>query len=246
VASWALVASHVPTLWELWILFNGLSWAVFQAAFVGLLYLAVEPFVRKFWPDALISWLRIVGGRFRDPLATSHVLVGVTAGLALAVVAQATVWASGRFTIDSTAVVSLNGARFFLGIVPPGILTSGAWLATGLVLVMVLLRSVVRRTWVADVLFVAILTLPSLSIPTDVPLSLMLYGALVWIIRRFGLLAMVSTMCVFDVGSVPLAGAFWYAPFAATMPILLAALAAWSLYVIVTSRPGASWRPATA
>ena len=69
LASWALVASHVPTLWELWLLMLGLSWAAFQAGFVGLLYLAVEPFIRKNWPDALISWVRIVGGRFRDPLA---------------------------------------------------------------------------------------------------------------------------------------------------------------------------------
>ena len=45
VASWALVASHVPTQWELYVVLNGLSWAGFQAAFVGLLYLAVEPFV---------------------------------------------------------------------------------------------------------------------------------------------------------------------------------------------------------
>ena len=47
---------------------------------LGFLYLAVEPFVRKHWPDALISWLRVVGGRLRDPLVASHVLVGVRRG----------------------------------------------------------------------------------------------------------------------------------------------------------------------
>ena len=44
VASWALVASHVPTQWEVVLLVMGLSWAGFQAGFAGLLYLAIEPF----------------------------------------------------------------------------------------------------------------------------------------------------------------------------------------------------------
>jgi hypothetical protein len=242
-ASWALTASHLPTLWELYVLLNGLSWVVFQAAFVGLLYLAVEPYVRKHWPDALISWLRIVGGRVRDPLVTSHILVGVTAGLALALIAPATSWATGRFTSGAGGAVALNGTRFFLGLLL-GDLNTSAWFSTGLVLVMVLLRGVARRTWVADVLFVAILALPSLSNPTNIPGALLTFAAVVWIIRRFGLLAMVSMGCARNlVASMPLAGAGWYAPLATATPVLLAALAAWSLYVIVTSRPGASSRP---
>jgi len=48
------------------------------------------------------------------------------------------------------------------------------------------------------------------------------------------------------VASMPLAGAGWYAPLAIATPVLVAALAAWSLYVIVTSRPGASSRPVSA
>ncbi len=84
VASWALVAAHVPTQWEVYLLMMGLSWAGFKAGFVGLLYLAIEPFIRRYWPDALISWMRMVNGRFRDPLVTSHILVGVSAGLVIA------------------------------------------------------------------------------------------------------------------------------------------------------------------
>ena len=65
VASWALVASHVPTSWELYLLSMGLSWAAFQAGVVGLLYLAVEPFVRNM-AGRIDLLARIVGGRFRD------------------------------------------------------------------------------------------------------------------------------------------------------------------------------------
>ena len=45
-----------------------------QTGFVGLLYVAVEPFVSRHWRDALISRMRMVNGRFRDLLVTSHIL----------------------------------------------------------------------------------------------------------------------------------------------------------------------------
>ena len=33
-----------------------------------LYYLALEPYVRRLWPQALISWSRVLAGRVRDPL----------------------------------------------------------------------------------------------------------------------------------------------------------------------------------
>ena len=58
--------------------------------------------------------------------------------------------------------VSLSGARFLFGLVLSG-LNLTAFIATGLILVLVLLRSVVRRTWVADALFVVLMTPPALG-----------------------------------------------------------------------------------
>ena len=245
VASWALIASHVPTLWELYLLLNGLSWAAFQAGFVGLLYLAVEPFVRRHWPDALISWLRMVGGRFRDPLATSHILVGVSAGLVLALLGAVTNWATNDVTSTDAAVVSLSGARFQFGNLLSGLRIS-AFIAIGSILVLVLLRSVARRTWVADVLFVVLLSLPSVSSPASIPVGVLANAATVWILRRFGVLPLVAMVFANGaVQNVPLVAASWYAGLSLTTPLLIAAAAAWALYVIVTSRPGTASRPAS-
>ena len=122
-----------------------------------------------------------------------------------------------------------------------------AFFATGVILVLVLLRSVVRRTWVADVLFVVLLSLPALSSPATVPAAVLGYVANVWILRRVGLIALVAM--VFANGSVqnrPLSATSWYAPLALTTPVIIAALAAWSLYVIVTSRPGTASHAASA
>jgi serine/threonine-protein kinase len=234
--SWALVAAHVPTLWELYLLLLGLSWAGFQAGFVGLLYLAIEPFVRRQWPDALISWMRIVGGRFRDPLAMSHVLVGLGAGVVLALAGAVSVWATNDLQAPNS--IGLSGARLLFGYLLSWLNVS-AFAATGFILVLVLLRSAVGRTWVADVLFVVLLTLPFLSPPALIPATVLGLAIFVWVIRRFGLFAiLVLEFTTLTLGDLPLAVASWYAAYSLTTPLLIATVAAWSLYVILTSRPG--------
>ena len=45
---------------------------------VWLLYLALEPYVRKFWPTTLISWSRCVAGNVLDPQVGRDVLIGVS------------------------------------------------------------------------------------------------------------------------------------------------------------------------
>ncbi len=107
-------------------------------------------------------------------------------------------------------------------------------------------RRVVRRTWLADVLFVLILSLPSVSSPASVPVTVLAFAADVWILRRFGLLALVAMLFAQgSVQNVPLVAASWYTALSLTTPLLIAAAAAWALYVIVTSRPGTASRPAS-
>ncbi len=55
---------------------RGSSWPRWS----GLLYLAFEPSVRRHWPYALVSWNRLLVGRWRDPLIGRDTLVGAIAG----------------------------------------------------------------------------------------------------------------------------------------------------------------------
>jgi hypothetical protein len=48
------------------------------------MYLAAEPFVRRAWPHSLISWSRLVSGRYQDPLVGRDLLIGIAVGLAVA------------------------------------------------------------------------------------------------------------------------------------------------------------------
>jgi hypothetical protein len=50
---------------------------VLQAAFVWLVYLAVEPYARRLRPWTLVSWTRFLGGGFSDPVVGRDALVGL-------------------------------------------------------------------------------------------------------------------------------------------------------------------------
>ena len=78
---WALEAHHVPAGLEVRQVFVGLLYSTFQGGAVPwLLYLAMEPFVRRLWPESLTSWTRLLDGRFRDPVVGRHLLLGALAG----------------------------------------------------------------------------------------------------------------------------------------------------------------------
>jgi hypothetical protein len=48
---------------------------------VGVVYLALEPYFRRRYPELLVSWTRLLSGKLRDPLVGRDHLWGVLAGL---------------------------------------------------------------------------------------------------------------------------------------------------------------------
>ena len=77
-----IYADHVPTVWgELSIFYNSLAYSLVVSLFTGLIYIALEPFVRRYWSELLISWSRLIKGDFRDPLIGRDLLVGMILGM---------------------------------------------------------------------------------------------------------------------------------------------------------------------
>ncbi len=79
VGVWLLDSKHVaqPTT-EMTRFFVGQPlWA---AGLLWLMYLALEPYVRRFWPATLVSWSRLMTGQFRDPLVGRDILFGAALG----------------------------------------------------------------------------------------------------------------------------------------------------------------------
>ncbi len=53
---------------------------IFHAFFIWILYIALEPLARRAWPEALISWNRLLSNRQSDPLVATDALVGTLTG----------------------------------------------------------------------------------------------------------------------------------------------------------------------
>jgi len=79
---WLVDAHHVTSLTdEFEVFIKSVGDALFGAAFMWLLYVALEPFVRRHWPERIISWSRLLAADWRDPLVGRDVLIGALVGV---------------------------------------------------------------------------------------------------------------------------------------------------------------------
>ncbi len=84
-ASVALEQHHAADATELLLPVIGLVVDVgILAVFIAVCYLALEPYLRRLWPERMVAWMRVLDGRWRDPLVGRDTLLGVIAGTGLA------------------------------------------------------------------------------------------------------------------------------------------------------------------
>jgi hypothetical protein len=192
---------------------------------IAAMYMGLEPYVRRRWPQVLIGWTRVLSGRFRDPIVGTQVLVGIAGGFANAL-AQVV---NSRITdtqsppgglLESSSVIAL----FLTGLaIPPAIALGYYWL-------FVLLRLVLRRTWITAA---AVLSLPfllnGLAVRQDLVYQLLQYTLLIVISIRFGLLAAAILPFASSISVLPLTSDFsaWYAPTGWLGAGLFLALSVW-------------------
>ena len=89
--------AHVASLGEVTLVIMALAWALLVASCCWVGYLAAEPYVRRRWPRVLVSWVRVLAGRVRDPLVGRDVLIGCVGGTMLAVLGFGGILVPGWF-----------------------------------------------------------------------------------------------------------------------------------------------------
>jgi hypothetical protein len=90
LAAWVFGAAHFGDLTiEQTRLVAAAGRALPLAATLGLLYLAIEPHIRRIWPQLLITWSRLLTGAIRDPLFGRDLLIGAAAGTLMTLVTYA-------------------------------------------------------------------------------------------------------------------------------------------------------------
>ncbi len=194
LASWLLGAYHAVSLGEYSSLVDALGWALYQAMFYWVAYLALEPLLRRYWPEGLISWTRLLAGSWRDPLVGRDLLVGclfapasMVTGAAGALVSQ---WrGQPPFLSDEVWTSHLLGPRFAASSLFDGHVLVPLQNGLGLPFFFLLAYLLLRRKWLAGVAFVLLFSAAVPGEPMDKIVGASLMGL---VVIRFGVLTTTS------------------------------------------------------
>ena len=149
-AFWVLLP-HLSSLdQEMQRLFTYLGLGMFVGGVMYLVYLAIEPFVRRSWPTMLVGWSRALAGRLPDPVIGRDLLIGVVAGLLLSAidllgVVAPTLMGSSQVVVPMRPELGvLEHNRYFL-LTIASTLNNGLQNALLTVMMFTVLREMVKR-----------------------------------------------------------------------------------------------------
>jgi serine/threonine-protein kinase len=244
---WFVSAHHVPTNNEFFNLADAISSGAYRALLIGVLYMALEPYVRRRWPQSLIAWTRLLAGGIRDPLVGGHVLVGTALGLgSLFVVLAAGPWRQGLIVAPNPR--SLEGWGVGLGEVL-NILTGAALVALTVFFLFFLVRAALRRDWLAGAAVVVLLTVIVIT-PNRSEWGMsafILAGVIlatgVWVLLRFGVLSLATGFFVFMmIAQFPTTSdlSVWYSRGSLVVLTTVLALSVWAFRAALGGRK--MWR----
>ncbi len=249
--SWVFHAHHVASDAEQRLIGSALANAAYISLQAWLIYLALEPWVRRYWPQTMITWSRVVAGKWNDPLVGRDLLFGTLFGIVYVLAIALYEYANLRMgapIFGQFGLEDLKGMRPFAD--------HTAWLLFSevggsliLLLTLFLVRAVVRKQWVVAIVWVAgwvavrflrgnFIDSPELAITTGAFWTV-LFTVLVFIILRFGFFALVVATLVLD----SLIGFFlttdfsaWYGQTSLTIAIVITGIALWAFRLSLGSR----------
>ena len=194
-------AHHVPNLSEeLDVVFFITAYSLVMPAFIWLLYIALEPQVRRRWPRLIISWSRLMAGNLRDPMVGRDVLLGGLLGVAhtSAIVFG---WLIPTWAGDPVAPpllaspLTLGGVRQMLALFLNQTIVASVFVGFAFLFFLLLLYMILRRELLAEIgLFVTVLTIEVAAFASASPrfvwvASIIISVIIVIMVARLGLLA---------------------------------------------------------
>ncbi len=177
-----------------------LATALLDSTFLWLLYVALEPFIRRRWPAWIISWSRLLAGDFRDPLVGRDILLGAAIGALFMLVLVLSDFSPKLLSQPPELEINPGsmtlGNFFFLRF--GGQVTAGLFVAFISVFLLRLFVAILRRERFAVLalwlLFTLLFSLVTEATWIRVPFAALLGATVVFPLIRFGLLAVISTL----------------------------------------------------
>jgi serine/threonine-protein kinase len=251
--AWVFSADHVTVISsEVELFARGLSVALLQGGLTWVLYLALEPAIRRRWPEAMVSWTRLLAGKLGDPLVGRDILLGGLVGL-LAVLIECVphliAWIA-RLPPPRPTPAALDALLLTsrtLQVVFESTLRSVS-MPMFLLVVVVLLWMVLRRRWAAVLLtyvLYVLLNFVMLAFSEDYGwlrfAAASAAGAMFTLaLLRFGLLTLIVAMqyeTLINVAPLNLDLSSWFAPNTILVFVLLAGLATFGYWRALDGRP---------
>jgi serine/threonine-protein kinase len=230
---------------EFVVFFIDLATAVFLAFFLWLLYIALEPFVRRRWPQRIISWSRLLRGAYRDPLVGRDILIGAAAAGLVIMGSNLTPavlrWMGRPFELTLNPGTLIMGSHFVGRFTSQ--LSAGLFLSFITLFLLLLLVILLRRESLALVLLWVLMTVFATLVADAgfVMLPSAAFGALItlFVLYRYGLLALcamtfISHLWVFYPLTTELKA--WYALDFVIAAVLCTALAAYGCYTAIAGQ----------
>ncbi|MDX1388485.1 MAG: serine/threonine-protein kinase, partial [Acidobacteriota bacterium] len=247
---WLIGAHHLASSQETDILRSHVAWALFRVGLVYVFYLALEPYARRLWPRMLVSWVRVMNGRFRDPLVGRDLLVGVLYGLVFTAMIHAMGWipqalgmADYGLHFNAWSWDSLRGLRFAITAVA-GLHTNAVLNMMIGIMMLLVLRILTRQTWIAvglmTIIFFFVVN-PGEGNQVVFAIGLLLVAAVHWfVLFRYGLLAVLVGGTLGELfQNLPLTFNLtaWYGVPTLLIAALTLFLAGWGFWVSLAGRP---------
>ncbi len=218
--NWIIMAHHYPGFDEFFVLFiPAVMAALFFATLLWFFYMALEPYVRRWWPHRIVSWSRLLAGDFRDPLVGRDILIGSVFGVAIQIVIYLSYLAPGGWGMGPTIEPTLStllGLRESVGwFFDPGAIFVGLSYLFLLLLLYVLFR---RKEWLSSLaawlLPTVVFGLGARDHVIGTLVAGLIFALTLVVTMRFGLLAMIaSVFFAFLLNDYPMTTDFsvWYA-----------------------------------
>jgi serine/threonine-protein kinase len=238
--TWLFLTHHVGSDAEQTLFSYGLANAAYVFVEYWLIYLALEPWVRRYWPQALITWTRVLAGKWRDPMVGRDLLFGTLWGVVYLLLVAIYEWVNVRLGISQTGafdITLLNGFHKFAGSISAQLFgdVSGSLV---FFLTLFLVRALLKKQWLVAPLWILIWVAVRLlrnnylagdpaRIPTVV-FWLLLFSILVFIMLRLGFFAFVVAAFVLDTTTNTFFTtdfAAWYGQSSLAIVVLVVALA---------------------
>ncbi|MGA8765304.1 MAG: hypothetical protein WB562_20725, partial [Candidatus Sulfotelmatobacter sp.] len=248
IALWLCRSHLVPAIDTFGLFVIAVSTGLFLSGMTWMLYLALEPWIRRHWPQTIVSWSRLLSGQLRDPLVGRDILFGVILGVVWTLIFQIRYIPMMRLGAAPAtyATEALVGGRVALGAwllqVPQSILATLQFF-----FLLFGLKVALRKEWIAAIAFVAIFALPrsltSNYMTIELPAQILIYAIAVLIVLRFGLVPLACAIFTVNMlANVPFSADFsaWYMTTSVLALLSVVALAAWGFYHSLGGEP--LWR----